>query len=528
MKHQMWKAGLIVAVVMAITGSVALAEGAAAAAAKEEPKAAAPAPAPAKPAAPAPTPHEELFWPELWQTLHNPAPWLSMGLDERLRVEAGENWQTLNSDNDNIDDWLYERYRTRWWTKWILNEDVSFNTRLVWEFRTWTQPDERRQILNPAFPGFPGDRVRSFNGDEALFDWFNVNIRNIGDMPLNATLGRQDMMFGVGWLVLDGTPLDGSRTIGGFDAARFTYDWADASTKIDAVYSNIQAHDEGIFHPINDQERGITEQDENAGILYLTNTAWKPVQLEGFFIYKNDNPINEQLSNFPYGWSRKAEIYTVGAAVAGTAGDHWKYRTEGAIQRGERTANLTGPDFITLGLVGPDRDIEAYGTLSTLEYQFKDPHDNATHLTYEYASGDDPSTDEDEQFDLLWGEWPRWSELLIYTWANETQVAATTNLHRINVGHRLNLNKQWTLTADYHALWADQNPRPTKSGATGINTSTTDRFRGHLLTSWLRYKFSDQLYGHFLAEYFINGDSYYVSPSDDNAYFLRVNLEYIF
>jgi hypothetical protein len=525
MKHQMWKAGLIVAVVMAITGSVALAEGGAAAPPKEEPKAAAPAPAPAQ--------HEELFWPELWQTLHNPTPWLNMGLDFRFRFVGGENWQTLNDDARNaqgekIDDYLFQRYRTRWWTKWTLNEDVTFNTRLVWEFRTWEQPEGKGQIANPAFPGYPGEPLTDFEGDEALLDWFNLNIRNIGGLPLSATLGRQDMIFGVGWLVLDASPLDGSRTIGLFDAARFTYDWADASTKVDAVYVHVQPTYEGLFHPINDQDRGITEQEENGAILYLTNTAWKPVQLEGYFIYVHDDPIDQQYSNFPAGWSRKADIYTVGAAVSGTQGDHWKYRAEAALQKGDRTANVTGPAFIEVGALGPERDLQAYGTLSTLEYQFKDAHNNATHLTYEYDSGDDPSTGEDEQFDLLWGEWPRWSELMIYTWANETQVASTTNLHRINIGHRLNLNKQWTLTADYHALWADQNTPPTKSGPTGINTSATDRFRGHLLTSWLRYKFSDQLSGHFLAEYFINGHSYYVAPSDDNAYFLRFNLEYIF
>jgi len=36
------------------------------------------------------------------------------------------------------------------------------------------------------------------------------------------------------------------------------------------------------------------------------------------------------------------------------------------------------------------------------------------------------------------------------------------------------------------------------------------------------------MYGHILGEYFINGNSYYVAPSDDNAYFVRFNFEYIF
>src|SRR5512147_1164631 len=114
MTQQTWKAGLVMAIVLAVAGSAVFA--AAAAPAKEPaPAAAAPAKEAAKPAAPA---HKELFWPDLWQTLHDPTPWLHMGLDERLRIEAGENWQTLNPADPTDAKWMYERYRTRWWTKW--------------------------------------------------------------------------------------------------------------------------------------------------------------------------------------------------------------------------------------------------------------------------------------------------------------------------------------------------------------------------------------------------------------------------
>ena len=516
MRQQTWKAGLVMATVLALAGSAVFAAAAAPAPAKEA----------AKPAAPAAPAHKELLWPDFWQTFHDPTPWLHMGLDERLRIEAGENWQTLSDGVRDAADprWMYERYRTRWSTKWTLDENISFNTRLVWEFRTWQQPEKKTQYANTLIPS---DSVTAFNADEALFDWFNVNIRNLGGLPLTATIGRQDIMFGVGWLVLDASPLDGSRTIGLFDAARFTYDWADASTKVDVIYANNAPESDRWLKPINDQDRGLMESKEQAGILYLTNTSWKPIQLEGFFIYKQDRPLDHILGNFPYIWSERGDLYTFGAAIAGTQGDHWKYRAEGAVQTGDKAGDrFRAGDPRALADLGPTHDVLAFGTLDTLEYQFKDPHDNATHVTYEYASGDDPGTDKSERFDLLWGRWPRWSELLIYTWANETRVADVTNLHRFNLGHRIQINKQWQLTGDYHLLYADQN-----SGAmipSRINLSTSDKLRGHLLTSWLRYKFSDQMYGHFLAEYFVNPGDYYAAPSDNDAYFLRVNFEYIF
>ena len=522
MRQQTWKAGLVVATVIAIAGSAVFAAAAAPAPAKEIAPAAAPAKAAAKPAAPV---HKELLWPDFWQTFHDPTPWLHMGLDARFRIEAGENWQTLNSADKTDAKWMYERYRTRWSTKWALDENVSFNTRLVWEFRTWQDPETKTQFVNPPGGG-ENPHVTNWNADEALFDWFNVNVRNLGGLPLTATVGRQDIIFGVGWLVLDASPLDGSRTIGLFDAARFTYDWADMSTKVDVIYANNAPESDRWLKPINDQDRGLVEDKEQAGILYVTNTSLKPIQLEGFFIYKQDRPLDHTLTNFPYIWSERGDLYTFGAAIAGTRGDHWKYRAEGAVQTGDKAGDRPrGGSPLAVVDLGPTHDVLAFGTLDTLEYQFKDPHDNATHVTYEYASGDDPGTDRSERFDLLWGRWPRWSELLIYTYANETRVADNTNVHRLNLGHRIQINKQWQLTGDYHALWADEN-----SGAmipSKMHLSSGDKFRGSLLTSWLRYKFSDQMYGHFLAEYFIPGD-YYVAPSDTDAYFLRVNFEYIF
>jgi hypothetical protein len=171
---------------------------------------------------------------------------------------------------------------------------------------------------------------------------------------------------------------------------------------------------------------------------------------------------------------------------------------------------------------GEAQDLEAYGALTTLEYLFKDSHENATHVTYEYASGDDPDTSDNEQFDLLWGEWPRWSELLIYTAGFETTPAELTNLHRANIGHKFNLNKQWTLTADYHALWADETGTSSR-----YDIADGHKFRGDLFTAWARFKFSSQLYGHLLGEYFIPG-TYYADDTNDAAFFLRFNVEYVF
>ena len=454
-------------------------------------------------AAGTPSDGPESAWDTLWGKFHNPTPWLQMGLDFRFRTVYGDNIDTLNTNNAQS-RYNFQRYRTRWSTKWVLGENVDFNTRLTWEFRTWADP--------PRKP-------RETDFDEALFDHFNITMRNLFGLPLTATVGRQDLILGIGWLVLDGTPLDGSRTIF-TDSARFTYDWKDRNTKVDMIYVDNAANSDRWLKPFSDENRALTEQDERGVILYVTNKSMEKTQLEGFFIYKNDKPINGPVSNLSPGvqanWSRKAEIFTVGAAVSGTPAEHWKYRVEGAIQTGEKASRPSDP------LAGAMQDMEAYGALANLEYLFNDELDNSVHIGGEYASGDDPATSENEQFDLLWAEWPRWSELYIYSYTHETMIAESTNLIRFNVGHKFRPNKQWQICTDYHALWADEDGR-SWSGALTFD----DRFRGQLLTCWAKYKFSKHVAGHLLGEYLFPGN-FYAAQNDDNAYFLRFNIEYTF
>ena len=433
----------------------------------------------------------------------NPAPGIEMGLDFRFRTITSRNIFTLNTNskdpaNGQSDNrYNFQRYRSRWWTKWMLDDNVDFNTRMVWEFRTWQEP--------PSKP-------KSTDFDEVLFDNFNFKLRNLFDMPLTATIGRQDMAmaFGVGWLIMDGTPLDGSRTFF-FDAARFTYDWADKDTKIDMIYIDNSAASDRWLKPIEDRDRAVTQQDERGAILYLTNQSNEKTKVEAYFMYKNDNPINIVMSNFSPAQSRKAEIYTFGGALSGALNENWNHRVEGAIQIGEKGANSSDM-----------QDLEAYGALTNLEYLFKNSLNSNAHIGYEYCSGDDPDTRDNEQFDLLWAEWPRWSEMYVYTYAGEKMIGESTNLHRVNLGHKFNPNKKWQISTDYHLLWADEN---TVQNSSFI--SDESKFRGQLITCWAKYKFSKQLSGHLLGEYLMPG-TYYKKVNRDDAFFFRFNLEYTF
>ena len=442
-------------------------------------------------------------WDKWWSNFNNPTPYLKMGLDFRFRTIYAKNIDTLEDDaksgKHSRSIWNFQRYRARWSTKWLLNTDVDFNTRLTWEFRTWEDPERKK-------PGYE-------DLEEALFDTMNITARNLFGAPLTAVIGRQDLIFGNGWLVLDGTPLDGSRTIF-VDAARFTYDWKEKETKIDLVYIDHAAAADRWLKPINDSQKGLTEQDEYGAILYLTNKSMEKTQLEGYFMYKNDNPV-DYTADFPASLSRKAEIFTFGGAIQSKIDDHWNYRVEGATQGGTKDDSS-----------GITHDLRTYGANTILNYDKKDEQDTNYHIGYEYCSGDDPGTDDIEQFDPLWAEWPRWSELYIYAYSRETAIGESTNVHRFNIGHKFNPCEKWQICTDYHYLLADDNSI-TAGPANDFVISPHSKFRGQLFTCWAKYKVNKQLSGHLLGEYLIPG-SYYDQSNRDHAYFLRFNVEYRF
>ena len=61
---------------------------------------------------------------------------------------------------------------------------------------------------------------------------------NVFDLPLTITAGRQDISLGDPlnwWLVMDGTPDDGSWTFF-LDSIRLTYEAKEIKTKFDVIY----------------------------------------------------------------------------------------------------------------------------------------------------------------------------------------------------------------------------------------------------------------------------------------------------
>lgn len=442
-------------------------------------------------AAPALSPTEEQI-----QKIKKPVSWMSWGTDLRIRNEYFDNLLTLNKNNP-LHEQDYFRIRARLWTSITPVDDFSLNVRLATEPREWMRPAGYTPIK-----GHPG-----LDMTEGVFDSLSVRWTNIMKLPASLTVGRQDLLLGDGWLVGDGTPQDGSWTYF-LDSARLVYNLPEQHTTIEAIGILQNAHDDAWMPTINNNDRILTDQNEKGAILSVANTSLKAANLTGYFIYKHDN----RLSDVKMGkYGDNADIYTVGGRVSGLLDDHWKYSAEGAYQFGQKQdpnikSIYLAPSAVTTGF----RDLDAFGVNSKLTYLFKDKLNNQVGVSYEFLTGDNPKSKNDEMFDVLWGRWPRWAEIGLYMYAPEARIGQEANLHRFGPTYSVSPMKNLDFTASYYALFSEEQVA-TRAAGPGL-FSNSGNFRGHFVQGVLKYKFSQHLSGHLWSEFLFPGD-YYVQKT---------------
>ncbi len=460
------------------------------------------------------------------------------GADLRLRQVFIGN-VGLNEDSPTADR-TFQRYRGRLWATYSPIEQLSGSARLMWEGRHYNKPNQDDYRL-----------LETWYSGGILFDQLTLDVKNrLGGAPVALKLGRQDIRLGDGWLVLDGTPIDGSRTFY-LDAARATIGLDSIGTTLDLIYLDQSANTGRFPQSLNGETEDQTEQNETGAILYAQNKSLvKDTALDGYFIYKHSrperNPLNIRINNgFPFpSPSDSGDVYTFGLRGDSKPHPRWGLRAEGAYQWGTRN----------------DRDLSAFGFTGRATYNLNDPKANRVYAGYEFLSGDDPGGD-DQAFDPLWGRWPQWSELMVYQWPLETAgqdrirggsvlvvgcgalggVAAeilvragvgtvtivdrdtveATNLQRLNLGWGMQAHPTTLVTLDYHALWADE--ESTRTRAQLVNISQDGNFRGHLATGWIRTKLNKHVSGHLVAEYLWPGD-FYARNRRDESYFVRAEL----
>lgn len=398
---------------------------------------------------------------------------LKFGFAERFRIETWDNSVTLNSDA--LAGTSYTRNRTNLSGQLSYKEVAELNLKLGNEFRHYFVTE-----------------TRAFNINEMFFDQFNFRWNANYNVLSTVTIGRQNLSFGEGFVIMDGGPLDGSRS-GYFDAARIDFTFAPQKL-LTCFYAN--QNDIDRFLPvINDKKQPLNPRPEQAFGIYSNNDFGK-ANLQSYIIRKHTD------GSFVGG--DDGDLNTIGSRVLYPFGSGFSVTAEAAYQFG----NLSDYDIAALG---------GYGYLAWQSQKWL-KHTYSVSLGSIYLSGDDHSTtDKYEGWDPLYGRWPKWSESYIYTLVNESGVAYWTNLSSIFIKTQYEFSPNVKLQIDYHHLMAAREA-PIVMPMSAGNGKT----RGELLATRLTYKLAKSISGHTVWEYFDPG-SYYLSDTD-HANWLRMEF----
>jgi hypothetical protein len=391
------------------------------------------------------------------------------GIIERLRQEYLRNWNDL--ENSTGKNYNYFRIRTSIWGRLDFDSQYSIYAKLTNEFKPYVTPSRRGDI------------------HEMVVDNLYLDLKNIFDSPLSLRIGRQNIIYGEGFLFIDGTPLDGSRTIY-YNAIKATLAWE--KLKIDFL-GIINPRQDEFFPVINNRNKSLAEQKEQGFGYYAQYDPDARWHLEQYYFYKDERSTPE------------TKLNTIGARVV-YKNSPWRVRSELAYQFGDYGSN----------------DREGLGGYGFVDYTFQDVKFTPT-LTIGgvYLSGDDPNTSDNESWDPLFSRWPYKSELYCYILSMEKSIAYWANMQLYKLGLNLKPGNKDSVDLAYMYLRANENTYASKSAF-----SNDGKERGHILQLIWKHVFNENLSGHIQVEYFHPGD-YYVDTADD-ALFLRWQLLYKF
>jgi len=433
------------------------------------------------------------------------------GASLRLRQEIWDNVVDLGAVPSAQPDRNFFRLRIQLWDNVKFSENFGAYVRITTEPKYYTGP-YRLTLDN-------GTNRKRFDQDEVVVDNLYIDIKKTFELPVSFRIGRQDFlgkdMYGEGFLILDGTPGDGSRTFY-FNAIKARIDIAQGHS-VDLVYVSNPKTDIYLpsLHPAYfdrasgglyiDHKKRLTGSNERGFWIYGRHKIIDGLNIEPYYIYKKEKE---------YDVVKESHINTFGMRAVFKISD-FSLRGEFAKQYGKYENGTKRSGFGGYAFAG---------------YTFtKCPVKPTLEAGYVYLSGDKTDTAKDEGFNPLFSRAPQWNELLIYTLVPETAGKGGpipgywTNFEAFVVNLKLKPIKDMEIKLSYQHLWADEKTNIT-SGTYKDMFSNNGKNRGDLLAFITNYKFIKNLDGMLQIEYFEPGNFY--SDKARNATFIRWQLQY--
>ncbi len=386
-------------------------------------------------------------------------PNVKLSFSERFRLVTWDNAITLADSTGGGS--AFTRHRTSVMGQWYPADELELALKLTNEFRYYFVPESR-----------------DFSYDELFVDLLYAKIKTDALIPGTLTVGRQNIIFGEGFVVLDGGPLVGSRCIY-FNAARF--DWQPRENHKLSLFYMYQPVNDDYLPVLKDSVNALIEQPEEGFGAYYEGKHGK-VDLQAYYMRKNQKAEGTRVAT---------EINMIGSRVQLPLAGDLSLAVEGTYQFGTH-----------------DRaDRSAFGGHFHADYNTHWPTYLPQTLTLGsvYLTGDDPATDDFEGWDPMFARWPKFSESYIYTQVKENagRVAYWTN--HVDIFGRLTFEpgKDMKLLLDYHHLMAPEHSIVADfPGGSG-------RTRGELFVGKLIFRINPRLTGHILWEGFVPGNFYF-------------------
>ena len=411
------------------------------------------------------------------ETRNGAAPTIDFGFEQRVR---NENWNNILDYSDGTDDQRVQiRYRTRAWIKAPLGDNIDVAVGLNQETNQWHYPS----------------RDNSF--DEVIVDTAYIDFKKLFVKGLSLRIGRQNLMKGEGFMMFEGNPGDGSRSIY-FNAVDLAYAWK--KSKIELI---------GIMNPkwdrmsprVNDQRKVLQEWDQSSLGAYYTNNHSKKTGVEAYYLYTKE--VNDYRAPTNPQFQPDRHLSTLGGRMVHQLRSGW---------------SATGEFAGQWGVQHPSVAIRGWGGYGYLKKQFPHRWKPYAQAGYWALTGDDPSTkNRIEGWDPLYARWPKWSELYIYSQVKERGVGYWTNLGMWQGEAGFSPNKMVSARVTYYHMGAFH---PFAGSAAVFGTGTA---RGDNWQARLDFNPNKHWKTHVLYETQVPGDFYTVQ---NTGYFLRFEVAY--
>ncbi len=369
-----------------------------------------------------------------------------LGGEIRLRGEGFDNPLDLRDSAD--DAYAYYRMRTR------LNLEVDARPGLHFGFR-----------LGHEYRFGRGEKtagVRDADAKLAIDNaWAKIDVAE----GIAVKLGRQDLCYGEGFLLMDGTPADGSSSAF-FDAMLGR--WTRSDLSLDLIVAKLD--EEGF---------GGAARDEDLYGLYGRARAQ-----EFYLLHRQKRKSTEAAAGFVHP-SQRTTALGGRWSILPEAGAHLAF--EGAYQIGE----LDG------------RESQAFGGYARGGWTASAAVRPGIEVGGVFLSGDDPKTTRHEGWDGFYSEWPMFSELLVYTMGDQLtrirpdDLGLWTNMASGWIEGRVSPHSKVKATLRATRLWAVEETRPGRGNS-----------RGFLVAAAANLALASDLQGQILGEYFDPGSFY--------------------